>query len=47
VGNALLWTLQKGLGDDWNEEVKIAWATCYKMLSDSMLNRASLSEKKM
>src|SRR5215470_5251217 len=24
VGEALLWTLEKGLGNDWNEEVKKA-----------------------
>jgi hemoglobin-like flavoprotein len=25
---ALLWTLEKGLGNDWNLEVKNAWRTC-------------------
>lgn len=29
VGNALLWTLQQGLGSDWSEEVNKAWASCY------------------
>jgi hemoglobin-like flavoprotein len=43
VGAALLWTLQKGLGDDWNEEVKKAWATCYKIMADSMINSISLT----
>jgi nitric oxide dioxygenase len=43
VGNALIWTLQKGLGDDWNEEVKTAWATCYKILADTMINSSSLT----
>lgn len=37
VGSALLWTLQKGLGKDWNEEVKNAWTTCYTVLADAML----------
>lgn len=37
VGNALLWTLEKGLGDDWTEEVKTAWVTCYTLLSDTMI----------
>jgi hemoglobin-like flavoprotein len=29
VGSALLWTLEKALGTDWNEETKIAWVACY------------------
>lgn len=37
VGNALLWTLEKGLAQDWNEEVKTAWLTCYQTLSGKML----------
>jgi nitric oxide dioxygenase len=44
VGNALLWTLQKGLGEDWNEEVKNAWTTCYKIIADTMINSANLSK---
>lgn len=43
VGNALLWTLQKGLGDDWNEEVKNAWTTCYKILADTMISSGNLA----
>jgi len=38
VGNALLWTLQHGLGNDWNDDVKDAWQNCYKLLSDTMIN---------
>ncbi len=38
VGNALLWTLQKGLGEDWNEEVYNAWVACYNMLVNTMVN---------
>jgi nitric oxide dioxygenase len=45
VGNALLWTLQKGLGDDWNSEVKTAWVTCYTILADCMINSASATAK--
>jgi hemoglobin-like flavoprotein len=37
VGAALLWTLEHGLGNDWNVELKEAWEECYKRLSDSML----------
>ncbi len=38
VGNALLWTLEKGLGKDWNKEVEAAWTTCYTILADAMMN---------
>ena len=38
AGSALLWTLQKALGDDWNGEVENAWAACYKMLADTMIS---------
>ena len=38
VGNALLWTLEKGLGDDWTEDVKAAWTACYTILADTMIN---------
>lgn len=37
VGDALLWTLEHGLGRDWNQEVAEAWQTCYKILSDTMI----------
>jgi len=43
VGDALLWTLQHGLGKDWNNEVKDAWSACYKMLSQIMINAAGYS----
>ena len=45
VGDALLWTLEKGLGSDWNEEVKIAWISCYSLLSDTMIRSAYHGEK--
>jgi hemoglobin-like flavoprotein len=41
VGEALLWTLQQGLGKDWNEEVSAAWLACYTMLADTMINASS------
>lgn len=40
VGEALLWTLEKGLGDKWSEEVKEAWIVCYVTLSTAMINAA-------
>ncbi len=41
VGNALLWTLEKGLGDQWNIELKEAWAKCYTLLSETMIKAAA------
>jgi hemoglobin-like flavoprotein len=43
VGDALLWTLEQGLGKDWNEEVRDAWATCYRVLSQTMIEAAGYS----
>lgn len=36
VGNALLWTLQRGLGADWNAAVEAAWRKCYMQLAETM-----------
>ena len=36
VGEALLWTLERGLGNDWNEETAEAWKACYGALSEAM-----------
>ena len=36
VGEALLWTLNKGLGDAFTPEVKTAWTTVYGLLSNTM-----------
>jgi len=36
VGEALLWTLEQGLGRDFTPDVKDAWAEAYKLLSDIM-----------
>jgi nitric oxide dioxygenase len=38
VGKALLWTVSKGLGKDWNPEVEAAWTACYTLLMDAMLD---------
>ncbi len=37
VGEALIWTLKKGLGYDWNEDTAHAWVKCYKILADKMI----------
>jgi hemoglobin-like flavoprotein len=45
VGAALLWTLQQGLGRDWNEEVKEAWSTCFQILSTTMINASGYKNR--
>jgi hemoglobin-like flavoprotein len=40
VGSALLWTLEKGLGDDWTSDVAAAWTTAYGTLSGYMISEA-------
>src|SRR5256885_15566996 len=40
VGGALLWTLEKGLGDGWTQDVADAWATAYGTLSGDMISEA-------
>lgn len=40
VGAALLWTLEKGLGDAFTFETKEAWATVYGILSTTMKDAA-------
>ncbi|MFK7904155.1 MAG: globin family protein [Chitinophagales bacterium] len=37
VGSALLWTLEQGLGEAWNEDLKSAWQTAYGTLSRVMI----------
>ena len=36
VGEALLWTLEKGLGEDWNSETAEAWGACYGLIAEKM-----------
>ncbi|HZC95459.1 MAG TPA: globin domain-containing protein, partial [Bradyrhizobium sp.] len=40
VGAALLWTLEKGLGDGWTPEVADAWCIAYGALSGYMISEA-------
>lgn len=37
VAQALLWTLEQGLGPAWTPEVRDAWVTCYTLLSGAMI----------
>ena len=41
VGAALLWTLEKGLGPAWNNDVKAAWTETYVTLANVMKNAAA------
>lgn len=41
VGTALLWTLEKGLGDDFTPDVKRAWTEVYAILSTTMKDAAN------
>lgn len=40
VGAALLWTLEQGLGDAFDDEVKEAWANVYGVLAAAMMGAA-------
>ena len=40
VGAALLWTLEKGLGDGWTPQIAQAWTTAYGTLSGYMISEA-------
>jgi hemoglobin-like flavoprotein len=40
VGGALLWTLEKGLGDAWTSDVAAAWTAAYGTLSTYMISEA-------
>lgn len=46
VGKALLWTLEKGLGKDWNSNVAEAWTKCYAILKYSMLQSSAVDSTK-
>jgi nitric oxide dioxygenase len=41
VGEALLWTLEKGLGQGWNAETKSAWTALYGKISGIMIDASS------
>lgn len=46
VGDALLWTLEKGLAEKWNAETKDAWVACYTILSNAMITAAHAETQK-
>jgi nitric oxide dioxygenase len=40
VGEALLWTLETGLGPEWTPELAAAWTAAYTTLSQFMIGEA-------
>lgn len=40
VGNALLWTLEKGLGPEFTPAVRDAWTSVYTLLANTMMEAA-------
>lgn len=44
VADALLWTLEKGLGEHWTPDVKEAWVVCYTNLAQAMIVAADQSK---
>ena len=44
VGQALLWTLNKGLGDEFTQAHKVAWLNAYNLLAKLMID-ASIAAK--
>ncbi len=40
VGAALLWTLERGLGERWSSELSAAWSAAYGTLSQYMIGEA-------
>ncbi len=43
VAEALLWTLEHGLGEAFTDEVKAAWVTAYSVLADTMKRAAAVA----
>ena len=44
VGEALLWTLHKGLGDAFTAEVRDAWSAAYSWIAYTMRRAAAICE---
>lgn len=40
VADALIWTLEQGLGDDFTQEVKLAWVEMYNTVAKVMITGA-------
>jgi len=40
VGAALLWTLERGLGEQWTPQLAAAWTEAYSILANFMISEA-------
>jgi nitric oxide dioxygenase len=40
VGEALLWTLERGLGSEWTPDLRSAWGAAYATISNFMIGEA-------
>ena len=38
IKDALLWTIEKSLGNSWNDETREAWLSCYEILTEFMVS---------
>ena len=38
VGEALLWTMKHGIGDEWDDKLREAWIACYNMIAKTMIS---------
>ncbi|AXQ29191.1 hemin receptor [Solimonas sp. K1W22B-7] len=47
VGDALLWALQQGLGDEFSQEVRDAWVAAYALIAGIMLDAAAQKSGKV
>lgn len=47
VGTALLWGLEKGLGEHWNDDVRIAWTEIYITLAGAMMTAQKEETKQL
>lgn len=45
VGDALLWTLEQGLGDAWSDDMERAWEKTFTALSQVMIRAARGSDR--
>ena len=41
VGSALMWTLQKAIGKEWNSDLEEAWLACYSLVAQTMLTASN------
>ncbi|WP_419913763.1 globin domain-containing protein [Hoeflea sp.] len=45
IGEALLWTLERGLADRWSHEAAEAWAAAYALIAGQMQKGAKASQQ--